>query len=63
MDRTMYGKVDHGARQPYRIILSKGIEPGCKYSNLILMFKKKNAKSSNEKKIFKFEEKQKFIEL
>ncbi|XP_055836685.1 leupaxin isoform X8 [Episyrphus balteatus] len=28
MDRTMYGKMDPGSRQPYRTILSKGIQPG-----------------------------------
>ncbi|XP_030377365.1 paxillin isoform X2 [Scaptodrosophila lebanonensis] len=28
MDRTMYGKIDPGARQPYRTVLSKGIQPG-----------------------------------
>ncbi|XP_005179158.1 leupaxin isoform X1 [Musca domestica] len=28
MDRTMYGKIDPGARQPYRTIRSKGIQPG-----------------------------------
>lgn len=32
MDRTMYGKIDPGARQPYRTVRSKGIQPGCKYS-------------------------------
>lgn len=32
MDRTMYGKIDPGARQPYRTIRSKGIQPGCKYN-------------------------------
>lgn len=31
MDRTMYGKIDPGARQPYRTVRSKGIQPGCKY--------------------------------
>lgn len=31
MDRTMYGKFDPGARQPYRCTLrDKGILPGCK---------------------------------
>lgn len=31
MDRTMYGKVDHGARHPYRLAMKdKGISPGCK---------------------------------
>lgn len=30
MDRTMYGKVDPGARNPYRCIREKGISPGCK---------------------------------
>ncbi|XP_043644762.1 leupaxin isoform X1 [Drosophila teissieri] len=28
MDRTMYGKIDPGARQPYRTARSKGILPG-----------------------------------
>ncbi|XP_016997345.1 leupaxin isoform X2 [Drosophila takahashii] len=28
MDRTMYGKIDPGARQPYRTVRSKGILPG-----------------------------------
>ncbi|KRF77921.1 leupaxin isoform X2 [Drosophila virilis] len=28
MDRTMYGKIDPGARQPYRTVRSKGIQPG-----------------------------------
>ncbi|XP_028900385.1 leupaxin isoform X1 [Zeugodacus cucurbitae] len=28
MDRTMYGKFDPGARQPYRTIRAKGIQPG-----------------------------------
>ncbi|XP_031629609.1 paxillin isoform X4 [Contarinia nasturtii] len=28
MDRTMYGKVDPGARNPYRCIREKGISPG-----------------------------------
>lgn len=30
----MYGKIDPGARQPYRTIRSKGIQPGCKYFNI-----------------------------
>lgn len=32
MDRTMYGKIDPGARNPYRVALKreKGISPGCK---------------------------------
>ncbi|KAJ6649571.1 hypothetical protein Bhyg_04809 [Pseudolycoriella hygida] len=30
MDRSMYGKVETGARQPYRCtIREKGILPGC----------------------------------
>lgn len=33
MDRTMYGKVDPGARNPYRCIREKGISPGCKFYN------------------------------
>lgn len=33
MDRTMYGKVDPGARNPYRCIREKGISPGCKFTN------------------------------
>lgn len=32
----MYGKIDPGARQPYRTIRSKGIQPGCKYKELII---------------------------
>ncbi|TMW47200.1 hypothetical protein DOY81_007722, partial [Sarcophaga bullata] len=28
MDRNMYGKIDPGARQPYRTVRSKGIQPG-----------------------------------
>lgn len=39
MDRTMYGKIDPGARQPYRTIRSKGIQPGCKYKMLIISIK------------------------
>lgn len=35
MDRTMYGKVDPGARNPYRCIREKGISPGCKFTNRI----------------------------
>lgn len=34
MDRTMYGKIDPGARQPYRCAMNmreKGISPGCKF--------------------------------
>lgn len=32
MDRTMYGKIDPGARNPYRVALKrdKAISPGCK---------------------------------
>lgn len=35
MDRTMYGKIDPGARNPYRVALKreKGISPGCKCRN------------------------------
>lgn len=37
MDRTMYGKVDPGARQPFRcMVREKGILPGCKF---IIFFK------------------------
>lgn len=37
MDRTMYGKVDPGARTPYRCMLKeKGISPGCKSFILFL---------------------------
>lgn len=35
MDRTMYGKVDPGARNPYRCIREKGISPGCKFDSAI----------------------------
>lgn len=31
MDRTMYGKIDPGARNPYRCIREKGLPPGCKF--------------------------------
>lgn len=33
MDRTMYGKIDPGARHPYRCtVREKGILPGCKFT-------------------------------
>lgn len=35
MDRTMYGKIDPGARNPYRCIREKGISPGCKCIELV----------------------------
>lgn len=31
MDRTMYGRIDPGARQPYRCtVRENGISPACK---------------------------------
>lgn len=39
MDRTMYGKVDPGARNPYRCIREKGISPGCKCIELIALMR------------------------
>lgn len=40
MDRTMYGKIDPGARNPYRVALKreKGISPGCKCLEHLFFF-------------------------
>lgn len=39
MDRTMYGKVDPGARQPFRcMVREKGILPGCKFITFLQIF-------------------------
>ncbi|KAF2880022.1 hypothetical protein ILUMI_26143 [Ignelater luminosus] len=34
MDRTMYGKVEHGTLQPYQCTLKKGTSPGCESGKL-----------------------------
>lgn len=39
MDRSMYGRVDPGARQPFRCtVRENGISPGCKFFYFIFMF-------------------------
>lgn len=42
MDRSMYGKIDPGARQPYRCTVREGgILPGCKFSRTFIRQKTK----------------------